>query len=77
MDMLNLGGLTVMKQSVIYALPAKRCLIFAPTGTITQANAEDMTGQVTITLDTNKQAEVAGGFVRCTTAEITVSCKGF
>lgn len=57
----------VMAQNVIYALPARRCLLFtdgtAPT--IQQSTDVAFTASAALTLASG-QAEVAGGFIRCT-----------
>lgn len=68
-QLLSLGPVQALTQNVVYALPASRCLIFA-TGTPTFEQSNDVAfGTVkAVTLDTNNQAEVAGGFIRLTSA---------
>ena len=68
----------VMVQNQIYALPARRGLLFSNAGgTIEQANDVAFTSPKALTLDTNNQAEVAGGFIRQTAAAggLTVTIK--
>jgi hypothetical protein len=66
--MLSCGPIWSMVQNTVYTLPASRCLLFT-TGapTLQQANDLAMTAPVTVTL-TAGQAELAGGFIRCTSA---------
>jgi len=58
-----------MVQNQVYALPARRCLLFSESGgTIEQSNTVGFSVAKALTLDTNNQAEVAGGFIRQTAA---------
>jgi hypothetical protein len=67
-ETLSCGPIWSMIQNVVYALPASRCLLLT-TGapTLQQANDLAMTAPVAVTL-TGGQAELAGGFLRCTSA---------
>lgn len=64
---LSASGFYVLTQNVAYALPVKRCLLFtdgtAPT--LQQSTTEAFTANVVMPL-VNGQAELAGGFIRCT-----------
>ena len=66
-QLLSVGYPQVITQNVIYALPARRCLLFtdgvAPT--IQQSTDVGFTANIALTLASG-QAEVAGGFIRCT-----------
>lgn len=66
----------VMVQNTIYALPARRALLFtdATTPTIQQSADVGFTANAALTLASG-QAEVAGGFIRCTTGNINVVLK--
>ena len=58
-----------MNQNQVYALPARRCMLFSDSGgTIQLSNDVGFTANKAITLDTNNEAEVAGGFIRQTAA---------
>jgi hypothetical protein len=67
-QLLNLGT-TPITQNTIYALPARRAILFsdATTPTFQLSNTEAFTASVAVTL-TNGQAEANGGFIRCTSA---------
>jgi hypothetical protein len=66
-QLLSPGPVQTLLQNVVYALPATRCLLFtdgaAPT--LQQSSDVGFTANVVLAL-TNGQAEVAGGFIRCT-----------
>lgn len=66
-ELLPIGPIVTLLQNVIYALPASRCLLFtdgaAPT--LQQSTTVGFTANVALVL-TNGQAEVSGGFIRCT-----------
>jgi hypothetical protein len=67
-EVISIGPAFSMVQNVVYALPAPRVLLFT-TGapTLEQANDVAMTAPVAVTL-TGGQAELAGKFLRCTSA---------
>jgi hypothetical protein len=67
-ELLSCGPVWSMIQNTVYALPASRCLLFT-TGapTLEQSTVVAMTAPVAVTL-TGGQAELAGGFLRCTSA---------
>jgi hypothetical protein len=72
--LLSIGYAQVMTQNQVFALPSGRCLLFSDTaGTYEQANV--VTGPFIALVLTNGEAEVAGGFIRCTTASPTVILK--
>lgn len=66
-ELLPIGPVVTLLQNVVYALPASRCLLFtdgaAPT--LQQSSTVTFTANVAVVL-TNGQAEVSGGFIRCT-----------
>lgn len=74
--LLSIGYPQVMVQNQIYALPAARCLLFTDTAaaTIEQENDTTFASGVALTLASG-QAEVAGGFIRCTSGNINVVLK--
>jgi hypothetical protein len=67
-EAISCGPVFSMIQNTVYSLPACHALLFT-TGapTLQQSTVLAMTAPVSITL-TNGQAEVAGGFIRCTSA---------
>jgi hypothetical protein len=69
-------GPNAIVQNQIYALPARRALFFtdATTPTIQQSTDPAFGTNAALTL-TNGQAEVAGGFIRCTTGNINCNIK--
>jgi hypothetical protein len=66
-ELLSCGPIQTLLQNVVYALPACRCLLFtdgaAPT--LQQSTTLAFTANVAVVL-TNGQAELSGGFIRCT-----------
>jgi len=68
-ELLSIGQLIPITQNVIYALPARRCVMMSDaTGpTFFQSNTLAFTASIAVTL-VNGQAELAGGFIRCTSA---------
>lgn len=76
MTLLSVGGPHTLKQNVIYALPARRCLLFVDTAgaALEQSNTDVMTADVNITL-VDGQKEVAGGFIRSTAADCIVTLR--
>lgn len=74
-EALSIGPPLVMTQNVVYALPGKRCLMFTDTaGTYEQASVLAGPFIATAAL-AGGQIEVAGAFIRCTTASPTVVLK--
>ena len=73
MTLLSVGGPHTLTQNTIYALPARRCLLFVDTAgaALEQSNTSVMTADVNITL-VDGQKEVAGGFIRSTAADCIV-----
>jgi hypothetical protein len=74
---LPLGVITTLLAGVIYALPAKRCLLFCSAGApaLTMSNDPAMAVTTAVVL-TNGQMEVAGGFIKAT-ADTPVVVKPF
>jgi len=74
--LLSLGYEQTLTQNVIFALPGVRCLLFtdAVAPTIQQSTDFGFAASITVAL-TNGQAELAGGFIRCTSATIDVLLK--
>jgi len=66
---LRIGYPVPIVQNTVYALPARRVMLFsdATTPTFQQSTTEAFTANASITL-TNGQAELCGGFLRCTSA---------
>lgn len=72
---IQIGPVYDMVQNTIYALPNRRCLLFTDSGgTIQQSTDVGFTANAVLTLSSG-QAEVSGGFVRCTSGAIRVSLK--
>lgn len=71
-----LGRQLSMVQNTVYALPARQVLFFCDgsSPTIEQSTDVAFTAAKALTLASG-QAEVAGGFVRCTTGNVTVYVK--
>lgn len=66
---LTIGPVITLTQNVVYALPGRRCLFYADTGTFTQSS--DGTNFTAITL-TNQQAELAGAFIKSTAGDADI-----
>lgn len=75
--LISIGPTITLVQNQIYALPASRCLLFTEAAAPTIQQSNDITFAVNkaVTLDTNNQAEVAGGWIRCTSGNINVTLK--
>lgn len=69
MEALQMGYVIPITQNTIYALPSRRVLMFcdAATPTFFQSNTEAFTASIAVVL-ANGQAELSGGFIRCTSA---------
>lgn len=72
---ISFGPPFLMVQNIVYALPAARGLLFSDTaGTFEQAS--NLAGPFIATAAlAGGQVEVAGAFIRCTTASPTVTLK--
>lgn len=70
MHVLETGRPTPIVQNQIYALPAYKVKLFSDVvaATFFQSNTDVFTVSVAVTLDALGQAELAGGFIRCTSA---------
>ena len=68
-QLLSIGYPQSIVQNAIYALPARRCSLFCDTAAVTlfQSNDIGFTASTALTL-TSGQAEVGGGFLKCTSA---------
>jgi hypothetical protein len=71
-ELLTIGPVHSLVQNVIYALPARRILLYADTGTITVS--ADGSNFTSVTL-TNNQAELAAAFIKNTgtTADVKLA----
>jgi len=69
-ELISIGVVTPLTQNVAYALPASRCLLMCDTAAATflQSLTQAFTASVALTPDANEQIEVAGGFIKCTSA---------
>lgn len=67
MQLLSIGYPQTLTKDVIYALPAKRCLLFCDTGGVAleQSTNDAMTVDVNMVL-TDGMEQIAGGFIRAT-----------
>jgi hypothetical protein len=77
-ECLQIGYPLTLVQNTIYALPAKRCLLFCDTAgaALELSNTVAFSADVNLTL-TDGQHEVAGGFIRSTAAAALVVLRGF
>lgn len=66
---LTIGPVHTLTQNIVYALPARRCLLYADAGTLTQSS--DGTNFTAITL-ANQQAEVGGAFIKSTAGDTDI-----
>jgi len=68
-ELLPIGRPTAIVQNQIYALPGRVVTMFsdATTPTFFQSSTVAFTASIAVVL-TNGQAELAGGFLRCTSA---------
>lgn len=75
-SVVSIGQQVAMTQNVVYALPAQQVLFFcdAASATIEQSTDVGFTAAKALTLSSG-QANVAGGFIRCTTGNVTVFVK--
>jgi len=67
---LSCGPVQSMVQNQVYALPPSRALLFCDVAAATfeQSNVLAFSPAVALTPDANEQIEVAGGFIRLTSA---------
>jgi len=74
---LQLGKVEAMTQSIIYALPERRALLFTTdtTATFQQSNDAAFAASVAMAFTAGQQ-EVAGAFIRCTSANVNVMLRG-
>ncbi len=79
-ELLAIGYPVSLDQNVVYAAPVNRCLMFSQSGgTFEQSNEVGFSTVKAVTLDSNNQAEIAGGFIRQTasTTSLIVTFKKF
>lgn len=71
-QLLSVGYVQPVVQNQVFALPSRRVLMFTPDAGVTyfQSNTVDFAVSVAVTL-ANGEAELAGGFLRCTSAAPT------
>jgi hypothetical protein len=77
-EALSTGFPVTMVQNQVYALPSRKCTLFSNAGgTIEQANDVGFGTPKAVTLDTNNEATVVGGFIRQTAAAggLTITLK--
>ena len=69
-ELLSPGRPISILQNIAYALPASRCLLFCDVAAATflQSTTQAFTLSVALTPDANEQIEVAGGFLKLTSA---------
>lgn len=77
-NVLPIGRQATIVQNTVYALPARRCLLFCDTGAATFQQSTDLafTANTALTLASG-QAEVGGGFIRCTSGNVTAWLKPY
>lgn len=78
-QLLQLGIPTTIKQNVVYALPALRCFLSCTESspTLKVANDVAMTAAITLTLDSNKEANLAHGFIQATDADHLIILRSY
>jgi len=68
-QLLSIGYPQAITQNTIYALPSKRVLLFTQDAAPTFFQSTDVSFAVSVAVTlVNGQAELAGGFLRCTSA---------
>jgi hypothetical protein len=77
-QMIDVGSPTLIAQNQVVALPTSRCLVFTSDAapTIVASNDPAFSNNAPITL-TNGQFETAAPFIKCTSANITITAKKF
>jgi hypothetical protein len=77
MELLSTGRPISIIQNTIYALPVSRCLLYCDTAAATfeQSNTAAFTLATALAPDANEQIEVSGGFLRCTSGNVTITLK--
>jgi len=79
--LLSIGIPQAIVQNQVYALPAKKCLLMTDVAaaTIQHSTTEAFTSNVAVNISTGTygpgQAEIAGGFIRCTSGNINIILK--
>lgn len=75
-EVLSIGFPVTMNQNQIYALPARRVSLFSQSGgTLEQSNTVGFSVLKAVTLDANNEVELAGAFLRCTSATIIIALR--
>lgn len=74
-EMFSIGYPHTMVQNQVYALPARRCQLYTDSATLVLSTTQAFTASKTLTLDSNNQAEVSGGFIKNTAADALVTLK--
>lgn len=74
-EYISIGRPTPILQNIAYALPSFKCTLYVTgTPTIVQSNTQDMAVTTAVTL-VEGQYTVAGGFIKCTSGNITITLK--
>lgn len=76
-ELIQKGIPTTLTQNIVYALPAKLCLLFCDTAgaALELSNTLAFTADINLTL-VDGQHEVAGGYIRSTAADAIVTLRG-
>lgn len=74
---LLIGPQLTLTQNVVYALPARRCILttISTGATVLQSNDPDFATSVAVDVTTDGTAEVNAGFIKCTSGNIVVTLK--
>lgn len=68
-QLLSIGYPQVISQNTVFALPARRVLMFSQDAAPTFFQSADVSFATSVAVAlTNGQAELAGGFLKCTSA---------
>jgi hypothetical protein len=71
-----LGYPVTMTEDLVYALPGRACLVSVQ-GSTTIEFSNDNSNWTAITIDTNKNFQTAGGYIRSTGSTAVVTAKPF
>ena len=76
-ELISLGPVTTLTQNVVYALPVSRALLTCDTAaaTFVQSNDPAFGVSVPLAISAAGEAEVGGGFIKCTSGNVKVAIK--
>ena len=76
-DILSAGRPIAILQNVVYALPVRRCSLYSSdaAAVFVQSNDPLMAVTTAVTLTEGGYTNVGGGFIKCTSGNVTVELK--